>query len=227
MQQQLSTFRTAQTKSTRRVHKQICSYAAALALGLLGASSAPGTATLLFAQDQSVHPTAPADSKTRPCPAAQAETTAGDRNKATHIESETAQREIRPACLEVKAGVREIQEFLQKTVREQGRNVGQVQISANSFSFYRHLDKDELAQAARTDILGGRISWTEGKAFVSAQMTGAGEGFTRVQISARFQGRGQTSERFARPSDLWPLMSRGTLEGSLLSALESYFHSST
>ena len=100
-----------------------------------------------------------------------------------------------------------------------------MQTSGDSISFYRLLDKDELSQVARTDILGGRITWTEGKAYVMARTSNVGDGFTRVSISARIQGRGQTSAPFARPSDLWPLVSKGTLEGSMIAALESRFGS--
>ena len=169
--------------------------------------------------------TAQTASSTRACAATPAKTNPKNKAKRKTTDSESAQLEIPAACLEVKSSAMEIQEYLQKVVREQRWTIGQTESSDDSFTFYRLLDKEELAQVAKTEILGGRIAWTEGKGFVAVRTSDAGDGFTRVKISARFQGRGQTSERFARPSDLWPLVSKGTLEGSLIAALESHFSS--
>ena len=126
-------------------------------------------------------------------------------------------------CLEVKLSALEVQEFLQNFVREQSWTVGQQHSSEDLWTFVRLLDKDELTRVAKADILGGRIIWTEGKGFVAVRTNDAKEGFTRVQISARYQGRGETKESFARPTSFWPLISNRTLESSMIAALESHF----
>jgi hypothetical protein len=126
-----------------------------------------------------------------------------------------------PACLEVKAAPLELQEFLQAFVRGQKWRVGQEQPSPEGLSFVRYLEPEELARFAHTEILGGRIVWTEGRVTVQVTTTEAADGFTHVRINAKFQGKGTAREHFARPTGLWPLVSRGTLEGSLIAALES------
>lgn len=128
-----------------------------------------------------------------------------------------------PACLEVKASGLEVQQFLQSFVREQAWTIGQQHSGGDTWTFVRWLDKDELARVAKANIAGGRIAWKEGKGFVTVRTSDAKEGFTRVQISARYQGRGETKERFARPTDIWPLISNGTLESGMIAALESHF----
>jgi hypothetical protein len=162
---------------------------------------------------------------TRPCaatatPAAQPTKSSKPKKKKTASEP----IETIAVCLEVQSPPLEIQEFLQAFVRDQGWKVGEGQVSEDSWMFVRYLAKDEMAQVAKTDILGGRIMWKEGKAVVHVMTTEVSEGFTRVQISARFQGRGQTPDQFEQPSDFWPLASKGTLEGSMIAALENRFH---
>ena len=136
---------------------------------------------------------------------------------AADIPEETA-----PACLEVKWSGLEVQEFLQSFVREQAWTVGQQHSGEDLWTFVRLLDGEELLRMAKTEIAGGRITWTEGKGFVAVRTSDAKEGFTRVQISARYQGHGETKDSFAGPTSLWPLLSNGTLESSMIAALESH-----
>lgn len=131
-----------------------------------------------------------------------------------------------PVCLEVKGDPIELREFLQALIRDQKWRIGREQTSADSWSFVRYLEPEELARFAHTEILGGRIVWTEGKAAVQVTIAGATDGFARVQITAKFLGKGNTREGLARPSGLWPLVSKGTLEGSMIAALESRADSS-
>jgi hypothetical protein len=167
----------------------------------------------------------PSAAATRPCAPAAAETKPSDRLKPPDAAPANSQKDTLTSCLELRATTLDIQDYLKTMVREKRWTIAQMQTSGDSFSFYRLLDKDELSQVAKTDILGGHITWTEGKAFVMARITNLGDGFARVIISARIQGRGQSSQPFARPSDLWPLVSKGILEGSMIAALESHFHS--
>jgi hypothetical protein len=125
--------------------------------------------------------------------------------------------------LEIQAKPADIFDFLQGTLKEEGRSIGVQQRSGNTWSYVKHLEKNELERFARTDILGGRITWTEGKATVTVGVEDGGDGFARVTVSARFQGHGQTSLPLQRPTDWWPLASKGTLEGGLIAALESHF----
>jgi hypothetical protein len=136
--------------------------------------------------------------------------------------SDPSEGELRD-CLEVQATPIEIREFLQSLAPKQRGTTTQQQTSGDLWTFVRHLEKDELSQFAKTDIVGGRIMWTEGKALVAVKTEKRADDFTRVQITARFQGRGQTSLPLARPTDWWPLASKRTLEGSMIAALESHF----
>jgi hypothetical protein len=128
-----------------------------------------------------------------------------------------------PTCAEIHAAAPELRDWLRAHVREEKWHIEREEDSADTWTFVRNLERDELAQAARTDMLGGRIAWTSGKATVTAKTSEAGNGYTRVQISARFVGRGHAPQNFARPSDLWPLASRKTLEGGMMAALKSHF----
>lgn len=129
------------------------------------------------------------------------------------------------ACLEIQATPIEIQEFIQSLASEHGRTPAQLHTHGDTSTFVRHLEKDELLQYAKTEILAGHITWTEGKAFLEVKVGETADDFTRVQITARFQGHGQTSLALARPTDWWPLASKGTLEGGMIAALESHFSS--
>jgi hypothetical protein len=131
-----------------------------------------------------------------------------------------------PACLEVKGAPVELQEFLQAFIRDQKWRISQEQASVESLSFVRYLEPEELARFAHTEILGGRIAWTEGKVGVQMTIAEAADGFTRIQVAAKFQGKGSSNQHLARPTNLWPLASRGTLEGSMIAALESRADSS-
>ncbi len=125
-----------------------------------------------------------------------------------------------PACLEVKSDPIELREFLRALIRDQKWRIGQAQGSAESWIFVRYLEPEELTRFAETEILGGHIVWTEGKAAVRVTTTEAADGFTRVEIAAKFR-KGNSNGRFARPMDFWPLVSRGSLEGSMVAALEN------
>jgi hypothetical protein len=126
-----------------------------------------------------------------------------------------------PACLEVKGAPLEFLEFLQAFIRGQKWRISQEQASVQGLSFVLYLEPEELARFAHTEILAGRIAWTEGRVGVQVTTVEAADGFTRVQVAAKFQGKGNTNEHFARPTNLLPLASKGTLEGSMIAALES------
>jgi len=164
----------------------------------------------------------------RPCPAAPASSTPApkDKNKGKSTPGSAAGATPggAPACLEAKATSLEIQEFLQTYVREQKWNIGEGRSSDSGWTFFRILEKEELLQFAK-EPPAGRVSWTGGKALVQVRTTDLHGGFTRVQISARFQGHGENADHFAPPQDTWELNSNGTLESAIISALEAHFQS--
>ena len=130
-----------------------------------------------------------------------------------------------PACLEAKAAPLDLQEFLQSFVREQKWAVGKERVSEDSWTFFRSLDKDELQRYVEVGPFAGRVTWTEGRAFIKVNTNEAEGGYTRILISARFEGHGQNADTFAPPQDTWQLASNGALEKTLISALETHFQS--
>jgi hypothetical protein len=175
---------------------------------------------------------APHDAKTkppqaalsaRPCPPVVASAkSAKSMKRPSKIPADASEGGV-DACLEVRATPIEIREFLQSLAREQRWTPRQQQTSSDLWTFVRRLEKGELSLYAKTDILAGRVTWTEGKALVSVEMEQTADALTRIEIKARFHGRGQTSLPLARPTDWWPLVSRVTLEDSMIAALEGHF----
>ena len=141
-----------------------------------------------------------------------------------HSNSQACAATQNGSCAEVRATPAAVREFLRSQVKELKWKIGPEMSSANTWTFTRHLEKEDLAQTAKTEGFRGRVTWTEGKAFVQVKMSDAEDGFTRVEIAARFQGHGQSSERLARPTDLWPLVSKGTLESGMITALQGHFN---
>ena len=158
----------------------------------------------------------------RPCPT-DPKLTRKDKKRGKRAAA--ASDEVPPACLEARASALDIQEFFQSFVREQNWQVGEEKIAEDTLTFFRYLDKDELLSFSNAGPFAGRVTWTEGKAFVRISTLAIKEGFTRVQVSARFQGHGQNVDRFAPPKDSWELESNGTLEKNLISALELHLKS--
>jgi hypothetical protein len=164
--------------------------------------------------------------RTRPC-SSSARLSPGSKAANESLKTKSAETPAPPpACLEAKGELIELQEFLRAFIRDEKWRTGPEQASAEGLNFVRYLEPDELARLAHTEILGGRIAWTEGKVAVRVTTSRAADGYTQVRITAKFQGKGNAKERFARPADLWPLASRGTLEGSMIAALESRADSS-
>lgn len=132
---------------------------------------------------------------------------------------------VAPACLEALGSLVELHEFFQSYVREQHWRIGGEKIAEDSWIFARYLDKDELLQFAKEGLLAGHVTWSEGKGVVQVTAHELDAGFTRVEVSARFQGSGQNIDRFAPPRDSWDLDSNGALEKLLISALEAHLKS--
>ena len=129
------------------------------------------------------------------------------------------------ACLEVKQSLVDLHEFFQSYVRDQGWSIDDERIAEDSWIFTRYLTKDELLQFAKEGSYAGRVKWVAGKVIVQVAAHELGGGFTRVEVSARFQGFGQNVDRFAPPRDTRELDSSGELEKMLISALEAHLKS--
>jgi hypothetical protein len=126
-------------------------------------------------------------------------------------------------CLEMRSTTLEVQEYLQAYGREQKWNLSDEHVAEDAWTFSRKLERDELLRYTQNDASTGRVSWTSGMAFVQINTTELDEGFVRVQIAARFQGYGQSLDRFAPQKEFWPLISNGSLEKQLISIVEMHF----
>ena len=133
--------------------------------------------------------------------------------------------EIPHACLEVQTPAMDVQDFFQSFVREQTWRIGEENVAEEAWSFYRYMDKGELLRFSKEGPFAGRVNWTQGKALIQVRTRELEKGFTRVEVTARFRGYGQNVDRFAPPKDSWLLESNGTLEKTLISALESHLNS--
>jgi len=161
----------------------------------------------------------------RPCPADSMNSKSARETKKKGKGAAAGSNEIPPACMEVQTSALDVQDFFQSFVREQTWRIGEENVAEDAWSFYRYMDKDELLRFSKEGLLAGRVNWTQGKALIQVRTRELEKGFTRVEVTARFQGYGQNVDRFAPPKDSWQLGSNGTLEKSLISALESHLKS--
>ena len=174
--------------------------------------------TLLAAQEPSDKTAVPAPI-VRPCSALPA------RKNKTKAKRRAKVEELTFACLEAKGSPLEFQEFFQSYVRAKGWQIIEEKIVEDGWVFTRSLTKDELLQFAKEGPYAGRVNWTDGKALVQVQTRELDGGFSRVEISARFQGGGQNVDRFAPPRESWDLESNGALEKNLIAALDAHVKS--
>jgi hypothetical protein len=126
-------------------------------------------------------------------------------------------------CLEVRSTTLDVQEYLQAYGREQKWNLSDEHVAEDVWTFSRKLERDELLRYTQNDANTGRVNWSSGLVFVQVKTAELDEGFVRVQIAARFQGYGQSLDRFAPQKEFWPLSSNGSVERQLISALEIHF----
>jgi hypothetical protein len=168
----------------------------------------------------------PVDSaNSRPC---SANPVLAPSNKGKHA-PKTKQRlppEPAPACLELKGGGIEVQEFLQNTAREQQWRVGENRASEDTWTFVRYFNSDELSKYADTNVLNEAVKFTSGKAAVLVRTSDIENGYVRVQVTAHFQGNGKSTDKvWAQPGEVWPLNSKGALEQEILKPLQTEYKS--
>lgn len=129
-----------------------------------------------------------------------------------------------PTCTELKGQAIEVQEFLQNTAREQAWHIGENRASEDTWSYVRYLSPEELDKFTDTKVLIESVNFSSGKAAVTVRTTDLTDGYVRVQISAHFQGEGQSNDKISpQPATIWPLTSKGVLEQDLVSALQSAY----
>ena len=126
-------------------------------------------------------------------------------------------------CLEVRATPLSVQEHLQAFVREQKWRVGDEDIGESFWTFSVALRTGELLGYAKTDSTNERVQWRAGKALVSVRSTDLSNGYTRVILSAHFDGYGDPGDDFSIKRESWALISNGRLETTLAGALRARF----
>ena len=158
----------------------------------------------------------------RPCKTADAENPGkkkpGKRTAAVPVASE-------PGCLEARATAIEVQEYLQNYVRRQGWNLTNERVAEASWTFYIGLEKEELSKYAKVDTGAEEVAWTGGQAYVQAETSELGDGYTRLRVKVRVEGHGQRQDRFAPQKKSWDLDSNGALEAKLTTALATHMTS--
>lgn len=163
---------------------------------------------------------------TRPCNSASgAQAAPNGKRKNKRQDASGATASAAAACVEVQTGALDIQESVQGYVRNQKWKIEDEQTAESLWTFSRSLEADELMKATKTDENTNRVHWTHGTAFVQVSTTGLPDGFTRVRISAAYRGYGESVDQFAPPKEFWPMVSNGTFEALLVSALEAHYKS--
>jgi hypothetical protein len=122
-------------------------------------------------------------------------------------------------CLEIPYPDLMIQERLQNYVRAERWNISDEQTSEDTWTFFLLLSKEQLGSYTKPQILP-KVTWHGGKASVQVRTSELPDGFTRIVLSARFEGYGKAEDQFAAQRESWPLSSNGKLESSLLSILK-------
>ena len=130
------------------------------------------------------------------------------------------------ACIEVAAGMLEIQEYLQSLGRKEKWALSDEHLMEDSWVFSRELSKQELLDATKRNSNSARVEWAGGTATVNVSSIVLPDGITRTVIDASFRGYGTNADQFAPEKEYWDLESNGNLEQSLIAALKSHFVSS-
>lgn len=141
------------------------------------------------------------------------------RKKSAPSKKKGAQAEIAilPSCIEVQDSTISVQEHLQSVVRELRWNVGDEQASEELWSFTIYLSADSVAAFTKPPA-DPRIAWSGGKAAVNVRTNALPDGFTRIIVTAKFDGYGEPEDKFAPQRSSWPLPSSGALETKLTDA---------
>jgi hypothetical protein len=126
------------------------------------------------------------------------------------------------ACIEVRQSSLLVQEFLQKVVRDMRWTVADEQATEDFWNFSIPIDADELATYIKP-APELRVSWSAGKASVTARTTELSDGYTQVVITAKIEGYGTQEDSFATKRESWPLASNGGIEAKLIASVKEHF----
>lgn len=125
-------------------------------------------------------------------------------------------------CIELHASALEAQEYLQKFVRERHWTILDELVSEDVWNFSVELTKPELSNYTKPEPDHALMNWRGGRASVRVSAKDLPDGYTRVEVSARFEGFGESEDQFATKRVSWPLKSSGTIESLLVSAVQSH-----
>ncbi len=126
-------------------------------------------------------------------------------------------------CLEVRAGILDVQETLQARVRELRWKIRDENLNESSWTFLRDLTKDELLGLIKQDSMPRGIEWDRGVATIQVLTTLVDEGYARTILKVHFRGYGESKDKLVTPREWWALDSNGTLEESFIETLRKHF----
>ena len=179
----------------------------------------------LLVASASVSQAPPTDTPTRACKAVVGE---GPGKRKPPGGSKKSRRQeaspIIPNCVETRLGALDIQEYLQKFVRERQWSARDEHAGEDSWTFSISLDKESLARYTKP-FVDKRIQWTSGKGVVQVWTTAQSDGYTQVIVKARFDGFGDSEDMLATKRGSWQLESNGNLESELIHAIEVHSQS--
>ena len=148
----------------------------------------------------------------------------GGKQKHTTKTKQSLPADPLPVCIEIKGDPLEIQETLQAIARDLQWRIHDNHATEDSWTFVRYLDTDELEKYADTKVLIQPVDFEDGKTAIVVRTTDIGEGFTRVQISARFEAEGKSSDTTMKhPASFWQLKTKGVLEQEMVAALQNRY----
>jgi hypothetical protein len=129
------------------------------------------------------------------------------------------------ACLDVRESPLSVQESLQKFVREQRWNIGEEQLTEDTWTFSRYLKKEELGEYAQP-WRGPAIEWRAGKVQINVRTTELPDGYAQTIVTAHYEGFGDLQDQFATKRESWILQSNGTLESAMIAVLQKQLENS-
>jgi hypothetical protein len=146
-------------------------------------------------------------------------------NKNKRTKSDLAPPAETVSCVEVHSGILDVQEFLERFVRNQEWTLLDERADEQTLTYIRKLQTNELLNYTNSRGNRDAVVWTGGKAFIQMKTTTLSQGFTRIEIVVTFEGHGENQDSFAPPKETWPLESNGSLETALITAVENHFRS--
>jgi hypothetical protein len=105
-------------------------------------------------------------------------------------------------------------------LKEQGWKVVDLKSAKSQIRAFRHLGRDDLLRVAHTSLATSEVRWSQGRADLRLNLEEASSGSTRIDLSLRILAYAETSLPLLRPTNWFPLPSRGILESELLAALK-------